>query len=433
MHQRLARRAELVSIEIAIAIATCAVFASRAFGHAAPALPPVFDKGPCIQVVERDAAPELHFDYRIAMDDTQLTTGDIVLPDAMTYQFFAFRGAIVFEGFAPEVWAFDQGDPMLRALPLWITRADVMRSQQSSDRDALGYDLSDLQGEAVLETATTMHDRWLRITEDRARVPITLEQAFQGVSWNVKDIEPGLYTVGGYIFSPPWNGWAIRPGLVKIRTADRNPPAAVLDRIQESLFSGQGRRVGACVDAPEGTRVRTFARVQGDPNATWERWGEEAPIEGDRVDHCFHPPDPNLTGSVRLRYDLIAPDGEVASAYSPDTVLFLPGAVPCTDSDTVCCKEAPEPNGADAGAGEVDAGARDDDAAPRAADGGGCHTSREVGGSAWFLLALGSFVARARALRRRASRREPRRTRDVSRAGEPVATRRRELESRARW
>jgi hypothetical protein len=33
-------------------------------------------------------------------------------------------------------------------------------------------------------------------------VPITSDQSLSGVTWNTRDVEPGLYTVAAYIFSP---------------------------------------------------------------------------------------------------------------------------------------------------------------------------------------------------------------------------------------
>lgn len=103
-------------------------------------------------MVDREAEPSVRFDYRVAYDDVQLTEGDIDLPDALTHQFFAFRGTIGFEGFAPQVSDAEGEEPQTTVLPLWITRNDVDRAQTSSDANALGYDLSEITSTNVLET-----------------------------------------------------------------------------------------------------------------------------------------------------------------------------------------------------------------------------------------------------------------------------------------
>jgi hypothetical protein len=389
-----------------VASAVSLLIASRAYAHAAPAASPIFDNGPCIRVIDREAEPSARFGYRVAYDDVQFTAGDIELPDALTHQFFAFRGTISFEGFAPQLSATDSDDPHTSVLPLWITRKDVDRAQNSSKEMALGYDLSAVTPQTILETMMPLEDRWLRITGDDARVPITLMQAVQGMYWNVRDVQPGLYTVAGYIFSPPYNGWEIRPGLVKLISQGSNPPAAVLARIQEALFPGQGRRVRACLDVPPDTQLRTFARAQDHPEFGWIPWGEPQPVATGDVDLCFQPP-PDLQGSVRVRLDLSV-GGETSTFYSPDTVLLLAGSSACVESDSVCCVAAPGPGSCSAADGGCDAGPDDPDAAPpepeadsgttapEAADGGCSSVPSRSSGAGLTLVAALLWLARSR-------------------------------------
>jgi hypothetical protein len=366
-------------IFLRIACVTSAVsllIASDAFAHAAPAAPPIFDSGPCVRVIDREAEPSARFGYRVALDDVQLTAGDIALPDALTHQFFAFRGTISFDGFAPQLSAVDDGAPQPSLLPLWITRKDVDRAQSSSTEHMQGYDLSDLTNDVVLETMPGLQNRWLRITADDARAPITFMQALQGMYWDVRDAKPGLYTVAAYIFSPPYNGWEVRPGLVKLVSQGSNPPAAVIGRIQEALFAGQGRRVHACLDVPPDTQLRTFVRSQDQPESDWMPWGEVQPVSSGDVELCFQPPR-ELEGSMRVRIDLSA-GGETYSFYSPDTVLLLSGESTCVESDTLCCAAAREPSSCSADGG-CDAAPEHAHEAVRVPEADGGSSARAVG------------------------------------------------------
>jgi len=378
------------------------------FAHAAPALPPVFEPGPCVSVVDRTLQPTLRIGYRVPTDDTVLTLGDIPLPDSLTHQFFALHGSVLFEGFAPELRAFDPEMPAAIPLPLWISQRDVARAQQSSDSQMLGYDLSPITPEEILETETALSGRWRRITADDARVPITSDQSLLGITWNVRDVEPGLYTIAAYIFSPPYNGWEIRDGLVSIADGEHKIPAAVIGRIQESLFAGQGRRVRTCLNVPPGTRLHSYLRVQEHDDLGWMPWGGERSVQSGTVEQCLHVPD-GLTGSVRLRADLIGPDGTTQTFYSPDVVSVLNGAVPCVESDSICCeaKESSDAASPDAAAEDSDATrvASDPAAAGTAkpdAGGGGCSvvnpTARADGiaFSGRLLLALAWLATRAR-------------------------------------
>jgi MYXO-CTERM domain-containing protein len=290
-----------------------------------------------VLVVDRTQQPMLRFGYRVEVDDTQITAGDIPLPDTLTHQFFALRGSVLFEGLTPELRTFDPDDPAAVAMPLWISQHDVERAQKSSDGEMLGYDLSPLTPQDILETETALAGRWLRITPDDRRVPITFEQSIFGLQWNLRDVEPGLYTIAGYIFSPPYNGWEIRSGLVSIVDRERHVPAAVFQRIQESLFDRQGRRVRTCIDAAAGTRMRSYLWIQERVDLGWMPWGEEQFVESGTIEQCFKSPLTGMTGSVRLRVDLIAPDGVEQTFYSPDMLTLISGSFACVESDSICC------------------------------------------------------------------------------------------------
>lgn len=331
------------------------LMAAPASAHPGTAPGPIFDPVPCVVALDRDAQPSLQIDYALEGDYVQLTEGDIPLPDALTHQFFAFEGTILVRGFAPELHGFDASQDAGAPLPLWITQGDVERADHSSQASGLFYDLSPARADsAVLEENPAFQDRYRRITGDDARVSITLEQSLQGVRWDVSTTPTGVYTVAGYIFSPPYNGWEIRPGLVKISSAEHDPPAAVLDRVQEALFPGQGRRIGLCVDAVPGTRLRTYARLEAE-GAAWQEWGDEASVESGTIERCFHAPDPAWIGAVRIRADLIDAEGVARSYYSPDVLTQLPGKSPCVASESICCEPARAAIDSDAGCDSTDA------------------------------------------------------------------------------
>ena len=337
---------------------------SRGLAHAASAPPPIFDPGPCILTIDRTAMRELGLGYQVDGDGVPLSAGDIALPDAMTHQFFALRGAILFEGFVPELWSFDPADRMIAPLPLWITDDDVTRAQNSSDSARFGYDLSPAH-EAVLDKSAALAQRWLRITPDTARAPITRGAAQRGVRWNVSAVDPGLYTIAAYIFSPPYNGWGIRSGLVKITDPDHDPAAALPDPIQETLFAGQGRIVRACLDVPSGTRLTSYALSQDRPDLGWVAWGEERAVHSGSFEDCFDPASTGLSGPLRLRFDLTDPAGAVTAFYSPDTLSVLAGALPCEASNTICCPSKPAVDGCK-GSAVCDAVMEPSDASPAA-------------------------------------------------------------------
>src|SRR5262249_45624709 len=133
---------------------------------------------------------------------------------------------------------------------------DVMRAALASG-DVAGamFSASDIPGDAILVQDAALSGSFVRITAYAARLPITLKQAMTAVHWDLSQVAPGAYTIAAYIFSPPYNGWAIRPGLVKLTDAQHDVPAAVIDPVNDFVFSYQGRKVSACIDAPSGTRL----------------------------------------------------------------------------------------------------------------------------------------------------------------------------------
>jgi hypothetical protein len=319
-----------------------------------------------VQVVDKQEHEELHVAYNVAFDDTALTEGDIVVSDAKTHQFFAFRGALLPYDFNYELFSFTRLAPPV-LLPEWITAADVKRAAQATNTlDGTAFSEQDIPEGAVLDANLQLTGAYLRVTADDARVPITFAQALKGVDWPLADVEPGLYTFAGYVFSPPYNAWSPRARLIEVVDGSPPGPAAQLARIEGGLFPYQGRIVRGCIAAPEGSTVSGSFTVLDRPEHGWIEWLASTPVASSALELCFQNPRPELTGSARLRLDVTTVEGETRSFYSIDTVTVLPGNGRCTPSATVCCPAGSEP-------------------APCAQDSAGCAASdagREAAGEA---------------------------------------------------
>jgi len=320
----------------------CVTCPSIVYAHAAPAVPPEFVPGDCITVVDKSTQSSFDLSYTIAFDDVVFGPGDIQLPDSKTHQFLAFATGVSPRGFEYDVNRFDTpgADPI--PLPKWITVDDVKRAASAAGGvDGTTFTTADVPQGAVLDGMPELEGRWYRITPDDARLPITMEQAKSAVRWDLSDVPPGLYTIAAYVFSPPFNGWAIRPGLIKIVDGPDAAPAVVIDQVREFVFAYQGRQVKACIDALDASRIRGYMRVEERPEAGWIEWLKDTPVDGDSLSLCFHNPRPELTGSVRLRFDIVDPKGRMTSVYSSDTITALDGDGECVPSDTLCCDFQP--------------------------------------------------------------------------------------------
>jgi hypothetical protein len=334
------------------------------WAHPSMAEAPLFGMAAdCVQVVDKQMTEVLHVSYTVGADDTALVQGDIAVPDAKTHQFFAFRGALLAHDFGEELFPFAPPGAASIVLPSWITNADVKRAARATNTlDGTAFSEADIPAGAVLDAEPTLAGSYLRVTADDARVPITLAQSLAGVDWALADVDPGLYTFAGYVFSPPYNGWAPRAQLIEIVDGSAAGPVANIERIEGGLFPYQGRKVRGCVATPEGSQLKGWFTVVDRPESGWIEWLPSEAVTSGPLSLCFRDPRPELTGSVRLRFDLTAPDGTTRSFYSPDTVAALPGSGACAEGEDVCCPAGTEvartpPSRCSSGACARDAGA----------------------------------------------------------------------------
>jgi len=317
----------------------------RVHAHPAAAAPPEFPVSDCVTTLDRAQYDTFALSYVVPTDDTVLTEGDIPLRDAKSHQFFAFRGQVAALGSSHVYRPFAPDAVSVAPLPLWITEGDVQRAAAASAQLLGIATAAELPLDQMLETHAALADQWLRMTPDDGRLPILARQTLVPVRWGLSDVPAGVYTVAGYIFSPPYNGWAVRPGVLKIKDAQHDPPAGEIAALSETVFSQQGRKLTACLDVPDGSTLDGDYRVEEQPERGWQSWLRGRPIRSGELSLCFHTSRRDVSGNLRLRLTLLAPDGSRTALHSHDTITWLQGQGPCLESRTQCCAfdEAPAP------------------------------------------------------------------------------------------
>jgi hypothetical protein len=356
-----------------------------AAAHPGPAAPPEFVLGECVTVIDRSDTAALELAYNISIEDAVFDIGEIQLPDSKSHQFFAFAGALVKRASSDgyHLFPFDAALDQPLAMPMWLDQDDVTRAEGAAGPiDMTNFTAAQVLADDVLAARPELDAYLLPFGDKSARVPITEEQALMGVSWQLGAVPPGVYTVGGYVFSPPYNDWAVRAGVIKVVDGETAVPAAAIEPIDAFVYAGQGRKITGCVDAPAGSTLRAWVRSEDQPGAAWEPWLEEQPLDAlaqdgqaGRFELCLHNPEPGRAGLLRVRVVVTAPDGQSSAAYSPDTVLAVATAAACVESAKTCCPEKQpatnEPGMSDAGSAAGGQGGSAAGPAPSGAGGSG--------------------------------------------------------------
>lgn len=324
--------------------------AAPARAHEGPAEPPTFDEPDCITVVDKRETTRVEIGYSVGFDDVLPEDGHIRISDSKTHQFFAFRGAIV--PLLPDYElrpVYSVVSAPLR-MPLWIDLDDLARAEAANlPTIAPNFHAADI-GDDVLHARTDLALFWLPISP---RVPITMEQAMRGVSWDVTDVLPGVYQVVGFTFSPPYNAWEPREGFIRIIDAEIDVPAVTVETVDSSLFEGQGRRVTGCVSAAEGSTLQAWYSEEGSAEPDWKLFASDVPVVGGRYDLCFRAP-PGVAAVARVRVGVTGPTGAESVAYAADRVVLIGTPAGCVESASVCCDAGEDAAGAaptDAAAG----------------------------------------------------------------------------------
>jgi hypothetical protein len=308
--------------------------ASSARAHNGPAEQPYFGETECITVVDKRETSSVEIPYSVSFDDVLPEDGHIRISDSKTHQFYAFRGALV--PLLPEYELRPVhsvvGFPL--SMPLWIDMDDLARAEAANlPTIAPDFHAADI-GDNVLHARADLALFWLPIG---VRVPITIEQAMRGVSWDVSDVPAGLYQVVGFTFSPPYNAWEPRPGWFKIVDGEIDVPAVTVETVDSSLFQGQGQRVTGCVNAAEGSTLQAWFSPEGAAEPEWHQFASDVPVDGGRYELCFQAP-PGLAAVVRVRVGVTAPNGAESVAYAPDRLVLIGTPADCAESASVCCE-----------------------------------------------------------------------------------------------
>ena len=315
--------------------AAACLTASGVQAHPVPALSPDFGSPECITVVDKRTTPMVALDYVNGFDDVAEEPDHIPVPEQKTHQFFAFRGQV--SGSDPEYfyWPFD---PMLapRArMPIWIDQGDLQEcAAKNTPMIAPDFSPEKIGGETLTDRPDMMN-QWLNVRQ--MRVPITERQALLGLNWPLADVPAGVYQVVGYIYSPPYNAWEARPGVIKVIDGTRDVPAITVNSVDAMLFEGQGRKVTGCVNAKAGSEVKAYYRETATPGAAWTMWGSQTIDDSGKYELCYRSPMPGYSGIVEVQVVATSPEGEQTAAYAPDQLVIVPSSAKCTPSTKFCC------------------------------------------------------------------------------------------------
>jgi hypothetical protein len=328
------------------------LIAGLALAHPSPAEAPEFFPADCIVVVDKQQHASWHLEYAVVVEDTEPELDHVSLADSKTHQFFALAGTLLARASDHVFLPFDDREGRLHTMPTWLTAQDVMRTAAGVTAEDMTAFTADQVGERdVLENDALLSGAVRPLVAGTVRVPITEAQATAGVDWDLTDVPPGVYQIAAYIFSPPYNGWAPRSGLIKvIDGADESqaPAAVTLEPVAARLFAGQGRRVRGCVDAPPGSMLQLMARAQAEIPAAFEP-SITQPVTNGPFELCLT--NDGVDEALELRVEVRTPAGLFTTTQSSDAISLFSNEAACVASEALCC---PDGLGPDAGGSTAD-------------------------------------------------------------------------------
>ncbi len=353
---------------------------ARAGDGLEPRTPVLWDDPPCLTIVDRGASSVLHIYYAIPREDTEVTADEV--EDSRRHQFVAFCR---------------QESPQL-PLPDWLSRNDVEAAAAKGLLDPANI----VPAEVLEESAWA--DCFARINADADRRPITFAAATAGVAWDTAALAPGVYTVSGYTWHPPFNVWSPRPGVVKIVDALKatdDPPAAAVSNAETIIHRDEVATIAGCVDALPGSTISAAWAPVGPPDEqAWTMFASDAPVDGDSFSIEFAPPLAIVGDAANIRVEVAAPNGKSYVAYLRDPLTVL-------GSDAGSCEASgfiggPGCASTGAGASTGDSGASSSTATtgPQGDGSGGCNCGAAPPRPWWFAWVI--LVTVRRRLTRRA-------------------------------
>lgn len=312
-------------------------WASPAEAHPSPALAPQFPTRGCITVVDKVTAGTWTLEYGVPYDETTFDEDDLVLEDGKSHEFYAVQGQVVPS--EQDLVLVSPTDPEAGplSLPLWIEQQDLTRAEVAAAAVPLtDFVATDVDPSDVLELREDLKGRFIPLQNPAVRVPITRLQASMGVSWDLTQVAVGSYQVLGYVFSPPYNAWAVRPGLVKVEEDGQGPPAVTVQAVNARVFAGQGRRISGCAVAPPASTLEVLVRSTAAD--AWEVWYGPEPVAADGdFEYCLM--NPGLDGQLQVRVDVISPAGVRVSARPGDQMTFFAAPAACEPTSILCCDD----------------------------------------------------------------------------------------------
>jgi hypothetical protein len=318
--------------------------AGSALAHPSPAEAPEFFDDDCIVVIDKQQQTTWHLDYAVLVDDTAPEADHVALGDSKTHQFFALTGTLQQRATDHAFLAFDDATGVVKTMPTWLTAEDVMRTAAAvTPEDMTAFTAEQVSTQDILESDALLSSAVRPLVAGTARVPITGAQASAGVDWDLRDVPPGVYQIAAYIFSPPYNGWAARPGVVKVIDGadEAQPPAVTLQPVSARLFAGQGRRVRGCVDAPEGSTLEVSQRVQAEVAGAFESWIAQ-PVQNGAFELCLL--NEGIDAVLELRVEVRTPQGLSAATQSSGELSLFSDAAACVESALLCCPPVATPD-----------------------------------------------------------------------------------------
>ena len=338
MRSRVATHPTRASMGASFGYALGLLFPAAVVAHPSPAEPPVFVDEECILVIDKRELPEWHMEYLVPVEDTAFGVDDIRMEDGKSHQFFAVAGRVFLDGDRHVVVPFGDREGERVPMPLWLSQEDIERSAAAvTPEDMTEFTADQVAPEEILGFHPEVPSILRPLLAGTHRVPITMRQASKGVDWDLSDVPPGAYQIVSYIFSPPYNGWEVRRGFIKVKDGDEDPPVVTLDNVGGTVFAGQGRHVSGCVDAPAGTALEISLRETGAMPGEYEPWQEPLDVEGNMFDLCLD--NPGLDAVMGVRVEVVSPEGLRMAVHNALDLTFFSREAPCMPGRSVCCPE----------------------------------------------------------------------------------------------
>lgn len=348
-----------------------------------------------MEVLDLDQTRTYELRYDVIADDTAADPDLLPLPDTKSHEFFAVAGRVMPSATGSSVVSSSDPEGIRVPLPSWHSEQDLTRARAVADDHPQALEILEGAGQPLL-ASPELSSLFFAFSENAGRVPITQAQSRRGALWDLSGAEPGTYQIVAHTFSPPYNAWTPRPGLVRLTRGGRGPAGLWLANSSTRLFASHGNRIRGCASAPQGSRLSIGIRAEHAPDSDFEDVLTNVELDAmGRFESCVSYPEADAMWATRATLE--TPDGDRVFGFMEGPVTTFAAGAGCEPTSTRCCpyqaQDAPQGAGADAGldsppVASTEIRARSGQCAARLSAGG----STEASGSAWLLglAALGS-------------------------------------------